>query len=184
MLPPGVLLSGKRAPANLLTFAARRGFANLLVPHMEELYRAEGLGGRGQGRMPTTELALATALINHVPPDASDEEIKQYLEYRRKADTLDATGAVSLHFENPTLVEHFYDDDDDREEVKQFLEKKLEADRVKEACARAHAAASAPSASRHEASSRSMLVVPRPRLPFPEQPSYEQAELTAMIPAV
>ena len=64
----------------LLTFAAKRGFMHMKVPHLKKLFRM--LKPHRKGPMPATEHGLATSCISHVLTDCSDADLQLALSWR------------------------------------------------------------------------------------------------------
>lgn len=74
------LIALKEAGGRLVNHAARHGFRTLTVPYLKKLYRF--LAVPHKGAMPSTEAALATALVKHVYPEKSADEIKAMVDKR------------------------------------------------------------------------------------------------------
>ena len=83
--PGGIVFGIDGQIEALLKFGARRGFAPLTVPTLQELVDLIKFEPPADERVPTKEFELAKALVKNVFPDLSEDELLACLAFRQNA---------------------------------------------------------------------------------------------------
>lgn len=79
---------------NLLVFASQYAFKGMQVTYLKRLYALLGIGGVGS-RPPATESMLVKALVQHLKPDVTAEQMEEAVKAREPQPDLEVTKAGS-----------------------------------------------------------------------------------------
>jgi hypothetical protein len=95
---------------DILIFAGRHGFREMTVPFLSKLYTH--LGCKSKGARPSTEVPLARALVKHVLPGLTNEQVEAHVKLRKKPkDEKEPESTVLMDAMNMGMTCNLFDDD-------------------------------------------------------------------------
>ena len=105
-----LLITADGPPEDVLSVSAKTGLEGMLVEHLSKLMTHLGMKF-ATGTRPTKETELIAALIRHINPWATDEDILQAIAFRKKV-AIDASWSLLHYPDNLDQIENGVDQDD------------------------------------------------------------------------
>lgn len=179
-----VAIVKERGGVALMPLAAARGFRDITVPFLKKIWAAAHARTAMPGARPSTELALVRALVQWSFPQASAEEVEQYVANRGKAAPADAQAkSVMEKEENLLVAEHMFEKSDHKDAA--ALAKRSRAQVAgKTSPASVGASGGAPSANSSTSAGASQSLAGLRPVPNPDHHSMTPAFAKAFLPKV
>jgi len=126
--PCGIVLQMDQARSQpLLKFAASRCFLGMTLPHLNKLMTALHMPFDRSNPRPKKEPAILRALVEHILPQATPEEVNAILALRAGAKDVEAPPSELFNEGNLDLTSHLFDDEDQKDAKKTVQKAKASA---------------------------------------------------------